>query len=90
MGFGAVPVIMENLASPLGFDPQTIPPVANSYTKFAIMAPLQYWKYSITILHAIYFSTYSTFPYEDRSVFSPLFIQPVSSALHRHCCYHIT
>ena len=30
----------ENLAPPLGFDPQTIQPVASRYTDYAIPAPL--------------------------------------------------
>jgi len=82
VGFGAGLVSMENTASPLGFIPQTIQPVANSYTNYAILAPLSVLQYPIIILHVIYFSTYSIFPYEDRRFISPLSVQPVSSPLN--------
>jgi len=43
-GWVPVPVCMvvENLAPPPGFDPQTFKPVASHYTDYAILAPYIY------------------------------------------------
>ena len=67
---------------PLGFDPQTIQPVPNRYTNYTILAPLsvlaiQHYHISCNLFFHIFHIS------KGRSrVFSPLFIQPVSSPLN--------
>ena len=64
---------------PLGFDPQTIQPVANSYTNYAILVPLSVpARQHYHIACNLFFHIFHVSVWRSR-VSSPLFIQPASS-----------